>query len=411
LSPKMVGKRATRRTKATRKPGRRISRRAKKAAPLAAPISMRGIQDISFMEVRPAVLEPPAKSPEKRALLNKLPTNPIIAPNPSHRWEAYQTFNAGAILLDGRVHLLYRAIGVDGISRFGYASSSDGFNVDERLPYPVYERKMERLSFSPSASGGGFGGCEDPRIIKIEEDGRIYVTYNAFGPGELRVGFTSIRVDDFLSRRWRWSEERLISPPGEVHKNFVIFPEKINGRYAILHSISPKIRITYLDSLEFDDGIYINSYHKPHSNGNGWEVAVKSPGPPPIKTSDGWLLLYHGLDKREPWKYKIGLMLLDLDNPERILAVSRYPIIEADQSYENIGFKPGIVYTNGAVVKDGELIVYYGSADTYVSAAYIPLDEILDYLRREMELTRDIDKEKLLLLNGSPNGMIIKSHA
>ncbi|MEM3921284.1 MAG: hypothetical protein QXM20_06565 [Fervidicoccaceae archaeon] len=102
-----------------------------------------------------------------------------------------------------------------------------------------------------------------------------------------------------------------------------------------------------------------------------------------------------------------------MDNPERILAVSRYPIIEADQSYENenIGFKPGIVYTNGAVVKDKELIVYYGSADTYVSAAHIPLDEILDYLRREMELTRDIDKEKLLLLNGSSNGMIIKSHA
>ncbi|MEM3921283.1 MAG: hypothetical protein QXG25_00125 [Nitrososphaerota archaeon] len=56
------------------------------------------------MEVRPAVLEPPAKSPEKRALLSKLPTNPIIAPNPSHLWEAYQTFNAGAILLAGQMH-------------------------------------------------------------------------------------------------------------------------------------------------------------------------------------------------------------------------------------------------------------------------------------------------------------------
>lgn len=218
-----------------------------------------------------------ARVQEGNIRLRKMPNNPLIAPNASHFWEAYQTFNAGAILLDNKVHLLYRAIGVDGISRFGYASSSSGFEIDERLPYPVYERKVENPSYRSSASGGGFGGCEDPRIVKIDEDNRIYVTYNAFGGGELRVGFTSISVNDFLNKRW--SEEKLISPPGEVHKNFVIFPRKIDGRYAILHSISPKIRITYLDDLDFDGKKYINSVYAPRSNGNGWEAVVKGPGP------------------------------------------------------------------------------------------------------------------------------------
>ncbi|MCS7125949.1 MAG: hypothetical protein NZ929_03460 [Aigarchaeota archaeon] len=342
----------------------------------------------------------------RKIFLRKSSNNPLITPIRLNYWEAYQTFNSGAILLDNKIHLIYRAIGIDGISRFGYAVSKCGFKIDERLPQPIYQRKMEKLSYNPSSSGGGFGGCEDPRIVKIDEDKRIYVTYNAFGPGELRVGLTSISIDDFLNKRWRWSEEKLISPPGEVHKNFVIFPEKINGRYAILHSISPRIRVTYLDSLSFSNGERINSYYIPNSNGNGWEAVVKSPGPPPIKTDEGWLLLYHGLSKKEPWKYKIGMMLLDLDNPEKILAVSRYPVIEPDQAYENTGFKPGVVYTNGAIVKDGELIVYYGSADTYVSVAHAPLDEILDILRREKELTKDIEKEKLLAFNGFVNKII-----
>ncbi|MEN2974971.1 MAG: hypothetical protein ABDH32_05260 [Candidatus Caldarchaeales archaeon] len=336
-----------------------------------------------------------------RIILRKLPDNPIITPNRTHYWEAYQTFNAGAIVLDNKVHIIYRAIGFDGISRFGYAVSNSGFKIDERFPQPIYQRRMEKLSYNPSSSGGGFGGCEDPRIVKIDEDKRIYVTYTAFGPNELRVGFTSISIDDFLNRRWwRWSEEKIISPPREVHKNFVMFPEKINGKYAIIHSITPKIKITYLDDLCFCNGERINSIYIPNSNGNGWEGVVKGPGAPPIKTDEGWILLYHGLSKNEPWKYKIGMMLLDLDNPEKILAVSRYPVIEPDREYEYNGFKPGVVYTNGAIVKDGELIVYYGSADSYVSVAHAPLDEILDGLRREKELTKNIEKEKLLSFNG-----------
>jgi predicted GH43/DUF377 family glycosyl hydrolase len=143
---------------------------------------------------------------------------------------------------------LYRAVGDDWVSRFGYASSEDGFRVDERFPTPVYERAPAAGPFkSSSPSGGGYYGCEDPRLVELE--GRVYMTYNAFGPEELRVGLTSISVEDFLNKRW--SSEKLITPPGEAHKNFVIFPERIGGRVAILHSISPKISIAYFEDLEF----------------------------------------------------------------------------------------------------------------------------------------------------------------
>jgi predicted GH43/DUF377 family glycosyl hydrolase len=314
-------------------------------------------------------------------MLVKFSDNPIIAPSEDQYWERNQTFNPGAILLDGKIHLVYRAIGVDGISRFGYAVSSDGFSIDERLPHPIYERKGYSLSAYLSASGGGFGGCEDPRLVKIEELNRIYATYNAFGGG-LRVGITSIRVDDFLDRKWNWKREILISPPGEVNKNFVIFPEKIKGKYAILHSISPDVSIAYLDSLDLEEGEYITSRHRdglPPAE-VGWEASVKSPGPPPLKTERGWLLFYHGLAEG---KYKIGAMLLDLKNPENVLCTSNQPVIEPDQEYENSGFKPGIVYTCGTVIKDKKLLVYYGGADTYTCVAHAWLDEFLDALEQK----------------------------
>lgn len=335
----------------------------------------------------------------RKLSLRKSPANPIIKPRLENHWEAYQTFNPGVLLLDEKIHIIYRAIGVDGISRFGYAVSSDGFKIDGRLSYPIYQRKMTNLSYALSSSGGGYGGCEDPRLVVMREDNKIYMTYNAFGPDELRVAFTSISIDDFVNKMWNWREEKIISNPNEVHKNFVLFPEKVDGRYVILHSISPKVKISYLDDLEFNDGKYIESYHAPCSNPNGWEGRIKSPGAPPLKTDEGWLLFYHGLSKREPWKYKIGAMLLDLDRPEEILYISSFPVIEPDQPYEYIGFKPGVTYTCGATIKDGELLVYYGAADTYVCVAHTPLDEFLDVLRKDKDF-----KEKTGLCKFFING-------
>src|SRR3989344_3336880 len=131
--------------------------------------------------------------------LNRSDRNPVLEPDPAHWWESEAVFNPAAVYDNGRVHVLYRAMGADGISRIGYASSADGINFDERLPYPVFSpardfgipernRVYGPLSYSQIhyASGGGWGGCEDPRAVKIGDE--ILMTLVAFdGWGFVRV--------------------------------------------------------------------------------------------------------------------------------------------------------------------------------------------------------------------------------
>ncbi len=317
-------------------------------------------------------------------ILAKSEENPIIEPNPENDWENWQTFNPGVILIDNKVYFLYRAIGEDGLSRLGFAVSSDGFHIDERLSKPAYEHQAGTDSLTPTfnifsfLSGGGFGGAEDPRLVRIDDEDSIYMTYTACDEG-LRVALTSTKIENFLNKKWKWKKPVLISPPGEVHKNWLIFPEKINDKYVLLHSIRPNIQIEYVDDLEFDDDKYINSYHGGGPQKGCWDKWLRGAGAPPIKTSLGWLLLYHAMD--DDWgKYKVGAMLLDLNDPTKILFRANEPILEPSEDYENNGFKGGVVYVSGAIVKDGNLLVYYGAADSYIGVAYAQLDDFLSAL-------------------------------
>lgn len=327
-----------------------------------------------------------AKPRKLAGTLTKSEKNPIILPKPENNWEAWQTFNPGVILLDNKIHFLYRAIGEDGVSRFGYAVSDDGFHIDERLPYPVYEHKLDNQSvfnYYSFASGGSFGGAEDPRIVRINNEDVLYMTYTACDDG-LRMALTSIKVKDFLQKRWKWKSPTLISSPGEVHKNWVIFPEKINGKYAIFHSMSPKVFITYRDNLEFQEGDYIQSYYDcGNERKNCWDNYLRGAGAPPIKTRLGWLLFYHAMDKKDPGKYKVGAMLLDLNNPTKVIRRSAEPVLEPEEDYENSGLKAGVVYVSGAVVRNSKLLVYYGASDSYVGVAHAPLEKFLGMLAKE----------------------------
>jgi len=316
-------------------------------------------------------------------VLIKSEQNPIISPRPENDWEAWQTFNPGVLLLDDKVHFLYRAIGPDGVSRLGYAVSSDGFTIDERLPYPVYEHKIKERVFNIYSyfSGGSWGGSEDPRLVRVDDEDILYMTYVACDNG-LRVGLTSIKVNDFLNKKWKWKTPVLISPPNEVHKNWLIFPEKINNQYAILHSIRPNIQIEYVDSLEFNDNNYINSFYGGGPQKGCWDKWLRGAGAPPLKTRNGWLLFYHAMDNN--WeKYKVGAMLLDFNNPTEILCRAKEPVLEPEEFYENNGFKAGVVYVSGAVIKDENLLIYYGCSDSYISIAYANLDKFLEALEKE----------------------------
>lgn len=321
--------------------------------------------------------------------LNKIKENPIIVPNKKNGWEAFNTFNPAAIYEGGKVHILYRAQGFDYVSVIGYASSNDGINIEKKLNEPIYFPKEPfewaqtnnptQIS-SQYVSGGGYGGIEDPRITRIDD--KIYMTYVAFnGIDPPRVALTSIKVDDFLNQRWMWEKAVLISPPGIVDKSAVIFPEKVKGKYVIMHRIFPNILIDFVDSLSFDGTYWLEGKYKIRPRPNMWDSRKIGAGAPPIKTKDGWLLIYQSVDDRDDSKYLVGAMLLDLENPTKVLYRSKMPIIRPIEHYENNGFKAGVVYPCGAVVIDGTLFVYYGGADSYVCVATANLDEFLKQLQ------------------------------
>ena len=124
---------------------------------------------------------------------------------------------------------------------------------------------------------------------------------------------------------------------------------------------------------------------------------MRGVGPPPLKTKYGWLVLYHAMDRQDPDRYKIGAMLLDLNDPSKIIHRSSSPLLEPDATYENEGFKAGVVYTCGAVIIDDLLYVYYGGADTVICAAFIKLEQLLEQLTRSNRaiLTRIFVSQKI----------------
>ncbi|EKE11693.1 MAG: glycosidase ph1107-related protein [uncultured bacterium] len=336
----------------------------------------------------------------RRVIIERHKKNPIMVPNPKNKWESKAVFNAAAIHAEGKFHLIYRAIGEDNVSALGYACSEDGFDFDMRLGFPVYvpREKFEGVhgkKYVPlctdkavyESGGGCCGGCEDPRITKVDDV--IYMTYVAYNGHDVPgVAITSIKYEDFINHRWNWNKTRLISKPGQIQKNWVLFPEKINGKFAIIHGLSPKVHIEYIDSFEdFDGENYINSLPSAHGKGyqdpdrqNHWDNIVRGTGAPPIRTKYGWLVFYHAMDKNDPNRYKIGAMILDHHNPEKILYRSRVPILEPDEHYENEGMKAGVVYVCGAVIKDDMLHIYYGGADMVMCVASSKLDDFLEKL-------------------------------
>ena len=341
-----------------------------------------GMRKKKIAQRKPRKISPPRRIQPISFSLAKSPQNPIIMPRPNLHWESGQTFNPAAVLVGDTIHFLYRAIGSDGVSRLGYAASVDGVSICDRPLRPAYQHAMKigAVSIVSYASGGSWGGAEDPRLTRVGDENVLYMTYTACDGG-LRVGLTSIKIDDFLKKRWKWKPPVFLSPPGEVHKNWVIFPEKIKGKYAVLHSVSPKISIAYFDSLTFDDSAYITSHFANEPRRRNWDYWIRGAGPTPVKTKYGWLLLYHAMGK-ERNQYKVGAMLLDLNNPAKILYRSREPILAPDQRYENEGFKSGVVYASGAIIKDDQLYVYYGGADSVICVATAPLEEFLQSLMK-----------------------------
>jgi len=325
--------------------------------------------------------------------LKRYEHNPILEANPDREWESGAVFNCGAALgEDGLIYLLYRAIpagytrkpngtGYDNyISAIGCAVSDDGI-VFSRFEQPVIQPSDEYDRF----------GCEDPRVTRLEIRGRIVylITYTAlFGPaysGSDRVALAS--TEDF-----RTFHKHGVVIPGLADKDAVIFPEPIRGRIAMLHRVIPDIQIVYFDGLEQLTNPRENFWSEYRARLDeftimrpkyDWEAEKIGAGPPPIRTEEGWLLIYHGKD--EEAVYRAGMALLDPEDPSRVIARSPHPILEPEEEYEKVGDTPNVVFPEGAIVMGDTLYVYYGAADKCCCLATAKLDDVLDYLAKFRE--------------------------
>jgi len=309
--------------------------------------------------------------------------NPILRPT-TNGWESCATFNPAAIYEAGRVHIIYRAIGDTNMSVLGYASSKDGVTIDERADEPVFVLEDIRGEEPPttrgrlvySSGGGWYGGCEDPRITKIDD--RFYVPFVHFdGENHPRLAMTSAKTSDFLKGNWNWTKPVFISPPGVINKNAAILPEKINDKYVIFHRIFPSILIDFVDDLDFDGKTkWLKGEFSINPREGMWDSRKVGVGPTPIKTKDGWLVIYHGVGDECPhYKYKMGAMLLDIDDPTEVLYRAKEPVLEPEEDDCNI------IYPCGAVVIKDTLFVYYGSRDLTVKVATANLNKFLDAVK------------------------------
>ena len=322
------------------------------------------------------------KSPERGSnLFVRAPYNPILAPIPGHPWEAFAVFNPGALIHDGVVYIFYRAMSFDNTSTVGLAVSMDGVTIAERLPNPIY---VPRAGFEMKAKENANSGAEDPRVMIIGK--RIYMCYTAYdGIHSPRVAVTSISLHDFLQRKFEWDMPVLLTPEGVDDKDSCIFDEKINGKYLIFHRVGTDICGDYVDTLDFNTERINKCIVVLGPRVGMWDSNKVGISGPPIKTKYGWLLLYHGVSKRHS-TYRIGAVLLDLNDPTIVLARSTDPVFEPTEEYEKVGVVNNVVFPCGSVVKNSIVYIYYGGADKVVGVAECPLEDLVEPLVRGSQL-------------------------
>jgi len=259
------------------------------------------------------------------------------------------------------------------VSSFGYAYSADGFNIDKRLEHPVFEKSDDPVESR---------GVEDPRAVIM--DGTVYMNYTGYDGHKAHVCMASLDLEELKNGRFNWNRRGCILPvlpvPGKDDKNAALFPEKINGSYILIHRIPPDIWFSYSDDLKTWHGHKIIA--RPRQG--MWDNAKIGAGGPPIRTEAGWLFIYHGVesDPAGGFKaYRLGFMLLDLKNPEKILFRSREPVLEPAREYEEQGAVQNVVFTCASVLIKDKIFTYYGGADTVICLATCKLDDLLSLAR------------------------------
>lgn len=329
--------------------------------------------------------------------IERCPENPIVTPG-LYDWRRVTVFNPAVIYDNGRFYMLERAAGTLRPHKccLGLLESEDGIHFRHVVGKPV---------FTGDDIGWPHASIQDPRLVKI--DGVYYLTYaarqfpgsaarfNKIDPKTYYSDFDATAHDPWnktfsgLARSTdliHWENLGFVNDVEIDDRDLILFPEKIGGRYLLLRRpqagpygwTDGKMYFSWSDDLKTWSEMELFAAPRQEVR-NGWEGKKIGGSTPPIRTSRGWLLLYHGVD--EHTVYRLGAMLLDREDPTKIIARTPCPIMEPQEDYEKIGlFIPNVIFPCGNVVVDGKLFIYYGCTDMTVGLATVGLEELVDYV-------------------------------
>lgn len=322
-------------------------------------------------------------------ILKRSLANPILTSRWNCPWERLGVYNPGVFQDKDLLHVIYRAQDESGTSTMGLATFDTGFDqhnpkLISREENPIY---IPREPFEEKAFSMGASGCEDPRLTLIEN--RLYMHYTAYrGDSPPRVAMTSIELEDFRAKNWKaWKTPILISPPGIADKDACLFPEKIRDKFVTIHRIEPDIVFDYRAQLNFNDSHqshtqprWLEALNMISPRKDSWEGIKIGANTPPLKTSEGWLLIYHGVGSHDR-HYRLGALLLDLSEPTKIIGRTLDPILEPEEQYERYGQVRNVVFPCGLACLKDNLYIFYGGADSYTCLATGSLARLLFYIK------------------------------
>lgn len=299
----------------------------------------------------------------------RLSDTAILAPQ-GDGFESAGTFNPTVVRFRGRFVMLYRAQDRAGKSSLGYATSTDGVHFTRRAT-PVMTAQ------APYEEGGG---VEDPRLVRFGDT--FYLTYTGYnnvsgvGPDKHDAQLCLATSKDLI----HWERKGIIFPAykGKWNVNWTksgaIVPQKINGKYWMYFMGDPKELANQMGVAYSDDLIHwTEALDHPvlASRPGTFDSKVVEPGPSPIMTPEGILLIYNGADDR--LAYRTGWVLFDRNDPTRVLARSDTPIFEPAREWESSGQVPNVVFVEGMVRDGRRWLIYYGGGDAHIGVATAPV--------------------------------------
>jgi len=282
---------------------------------------------------------------------------PVLAPQ-GDGWEAAGTFNPSVVRHDGKIVMLYRAQDRTGTSRLGYATSPDGIRFTRR-PEPV---------LSPETDYERGGGVEDPRLVRFGDT--YYLTYTGYNKKDAQLCLATSK--DLV----HWDRMGVILPAYKGRwnvgwtKSGAIVPEKIDGKYWMyfLGTAADKtdqMGLAYsVDLVHWTEALDVPVL--PRRPGR-FDSRVVEPGPAPIVTADGIVLVYNGAD--DALVYRTGIARFDRTDPRRVLSRTDTPVFAPEAAWEKAGQVPNVVFVEGMVRQGSRWLLYYGGADKYVGVA------------------------------------------